>query len=116
MTIGKVQEASEAWRQAAESWSPPSAKMFFNCACALSKLAKYTEALDELERAITIHDEKVEADKRKVQAAAGVPDFDPRGQALDAIEGEEFKPFRDGDTVAVAAKSATGRTFSQIVG
>jgi tetratricopeptide (TPR) repeat protein len=116
MTIGKVQEASEAWRQAAESWSPPSAKMFFNCACALSKLAKYKEALDELERAITIHDEKVEADKRKVQAAAGVPDFDPRGQALDAIEGEEFKPFRDGDTVAVAAKSASGRTFSQIVG
>ena len=115
MTIGKVQEAGDAWRQAAEMWSPPSDKMFFNCACALAKSGKYKEALDELERAVAIYDEKVEAEKKKAQTAIEPPHFDPRKQASDRIEGEEFEPFRSGDTVVVNAKSTSNRTFSQIV-
>jgi tetratricopeptide (TPR) repeat protein len=116
MTLGKAQEAADAWYEAAQRWKPSSAKMYFNRACALAKLEKYDEALTDLEVASEIYDQKKEAEmKLGLSAEGGLPHFNPRTQAFDKDEGEEFKPFRDQDPKAAEAKSRNGKTFQQIV-
>jgi tetratricopeptide (TPR) repeat protein len=102
-------EAEKSWRQAATQSESP--KMYFNWACMLSKLGKYTEALTQLEQAIKIWDDLFPG------RPAGQP-FDPRAQAIDQAAGEEFRPFWSipPDPAAAAARSTkTNRSFNQIV-
>jgi tetratricopeptide (TPR) repeat protein len=105
--LGRFAEAAESWKSAATVWMPRSSKMYFNYACALSRLGKYGECLNQLERAVEIW---------QAQAAAGPVEFDPRKDAKDPTEGGEFKPFWGEPPVQSAeeARSDSGKSFAQI--
>ncbi len=103
--LKRADEAAEAWLVAASISRPPSAKMYYNRACALATIAKYGDSLTALDQAIQI------VASRGI-AAAG---FDPRVEARDPVEGAELAPFWTGVAEAVAARSARGRSFNDLV-
>jgi len=106
--LDRLNEAADSWREAALRWRPASPKLYFNYACVLSKLQRYSDALTQLELATAIFD---------AQGATGPePDFNPRTQARDAVEGSEFEPFWrvPPEPAAAAARAGSGGSFQQI--
>jgi len=103
--LGRVPEAADAWGMAADLWRPASPKMYFNHACALTVMARYGEALTQLETAVTIH------------ANQGAPGFDPKSEAVNPQTAAELRVFWPGSTNQAArdARSASGKSFDEII-
>jgi len=103
--VGRIEDAAEAWLEAATLARPPSAKMYYNRACALARLARYADSLTALEQAVELVRTR----------GVGADGFDPRTAARDPLEGAEFEPFRAGDANAVNARSAHNRSFAELI-
>jgi tetratricopeptide (TPR) repeat protein len=106
-SLGSIDEAAKVWGQGAKQARPPSSTLYFNQACALAKLGKYSESLTALESAVEI----------VARRGIGLSGFDPRLVARDANnqEGAELSPFRTGQGEAAKALSAKGKSFDQII-
>jgi len=109
MERGRRQEAALAWELAANLYKPPSWKMHFNRACALARLTLYRQALNELEKTVSVYND---------HHFSGDPNL--RDLVLSPEEGAELNPFHvatDPDWASAnGATSGKRKNFTQILG
>jgi tetratricopeptide (TPR) repeat protein len=104
--LGDFKRAARDWRHAAQRFTPPSSRIYFNLACALSKLKKYSNALTELEHAIAID---MRNPLREVNLRNEAWNTEPDSPGAEFID---FKNIGD----AQRARSASGKSFEEILG
>lgn len=88
-----------------------SPKLYFNYACALAELKRYSEALTALEESIHLDD-----DYENLETSQTEEKFNSRAKAY-SDDGAELAPFWPGsfNTEARAATSQSGKTFDELI-